>query len=175
MSDLSFRPRFKFHSELSKEELSLRLTNYAETSASNHIKLKKVRDHFTLEITDQFKHFWSPHMDVNIEHDPDENRTLVRCMIGPTPAVWTMFMFFYGFFGFLGFVGLTLGLSQWTLKKDMWGWWFLPLALLGMGLMYFISYEGKKLSRDEMISLKGYVDNALECDCFIMSEEQGHV
>jgi len=84
-------------------------------------------------------------------------------------------MFFYGFFGFLAFVGLTLGLSQWTLQKTMWGFLLLPAALLGMLLMYFISYEGKKLSRDEMIALKGYVDSALECDCFKLSRDQGHI
>jgi len=119
MPDLSFRPRFKFHSELSLEELSERLMKYAKTAPLDNIRMKKVRDHFTLEITEKYKHFWSPHMDVNMEHDQEEGKALVRCMIGPTPAVWTMFMFFYGFFGFLAFVGLTLGLSQWTLKKDM--------------------------------------------------------
>ena len=148
---------------------------YAKTAPLDNIRMKKVRDHFTLEITEKYKHFWSPHMDVNMEHDQEEGKALVRCMIGPTPAVWTMFMFFYGFFGFLAFVGLTLGLSQWTLKKDMQGWWLLPVALIGMLLMYFISYEGKKLSRDEMIALEGYVDSALDCDCFKLAEDQGHV
>ena len=49
------------------------------------------------------------------------------------------------------------------------------MALIGMLLMYFISYEGKKLSRDEMIALEGYVDSALDCDCFKLAEDQGHV
>jgi len=142
-----------------------------ETRSSNLI-LRKRKDHIVIDISNEERHFWSPHMDVSVEHDTYEDKTLVRCLIGPSPTVWTMFMFFYGFFGFLAFVGMTLGMAQWTLKKDMWGSWFVRIALLGMLVMYFISYEGKKLSHDEMRSMKNFIDRALGRDCFALSEEQ---
>lgn len=63
-------------------------------------------------------------------------------------------------------------MSQWTLEKPIWGIWVLLAGILGMALMYFISYEGKKLSRDEMIQLKQFVDEALGCDCIALADAQ---
>ncbi|MEZ4721962.1 MAG: hypothetical protein R2813_08820 [Flavobacteriales bacterium] len=139
-------------------------------SVPNEVSLRQVHGHVVLTIPESKRHFWSPHMDVALEVDPDNGQTLVRCLIGPMPTVWTMFMFFYGFFGFMGFVGLTLGLSQWTLQNSMWGFWLIPVSLIGMAIMWFISYEGKKLAHDEMWMLKHFVDEALACDCFKMAD-----
>lgn len=170
MSKLEFRPRYKFKSPLTIEEIASRVMKTVESENPDGLLLKKVHDHLVLDIPEEARHYWSPHMDINLEKEGDD--TIVRCMIGPSPTVWTMFMFFYGFFGFASFVGLTLGMSQWTLKKSMWGFWVLPVALLGMVAMYFISYEGKKLARDEMRTLKKFFDGALGCDCFQLSMEQ---
>lgn len=172
MSKLEFRPRFKFRTPLTIDSIKQKLLSESETTASQGLILRKAKDHLVLDIANEDRHFWSPHMDISLEMDEYSDLTLVRCLIGPSPTVWTMFMFFYGFFGFLAFVGLTLGMSQWTLKKDMWGFWLLPVALVGMLIMYFVSYEGKKLSRDEMRKLKLFVDRALNCDCFVLAEEQ---
>jgi len=109
-------------------------------------------------------------MEINLDQESDQ--CMVRCMIGPMPTVWTLFMFIYGFFGFAAFVGLTLGLSQWTLNKPMWAFWIVPAALLGMTLLYFISKQGKKLAEQEMWFLKHFVDEALGCDCFEESTKQ---
>jgi len=172
MSKLEFRPRFKFQTPLSIEELTRRITERIETNNPEGLLLKKVQDHLVLDMSVEQRHYWSPHMDVNLEVDPDNGLTTVRCMIGPSSTVWTMFMFFYGFFGFAAFVALTLGMSQWTLQKQMWGFWILPVALLGIAAMYFVSYEGKKLAHDEMRTLKHFMDDAMGCDCFKLSEQQ---
>jgi len=172
MARLEFRPRFRFHTPLSTDDVIRRVETYFDTSGTDDVVINNVKDHIVVEIPIAKRHFWSPHMDVNLEFDDFENQTLVRCLIGPSPTVWTMFMFFYGFFGFMAFVGLTLGMSQWTLQKPMWGFWFVPAALIGMALMYGISYEGKKLAHDEMRALKHFLDRALDCDCFAIAEEQ---
>lgn len=172
MSNQGFRPRYKFHSPLSAAELQHSIVKAAKENNPNQIIVRKVRDHLVLDIANDHRHFWSPHMDINLEFDPEVKATLVRCLIGPVPTVWTLFMFFYGFFGFMAFVGLTLGMSQWTLKKPMWGLWLLPVSAAGVGLMYYISYKGKQLSQDEMFQLKSFVDDALGCDCLSLSDEQ---
>ena len=66
-------------------------------------------------------------------------------------------------------MGLTLGLSQWTLNKPMWGFWILPAALVGVVGMWYASLNGKKLAQDEMWMLKHFVDEALGYDCFKMA------
>ena len=58
MSDLTFRPRFKFHSDMSIDEIADRLSQYAITNGSDQIKLKKTYGHFVLDIKEPFKHFW---------------------------------------------------------------------------------------------------------------------
>ena len=170
MTKLEFRPRYKFKSPLSTVDITTRVEKSIDTDNPENLLLKKVHDHLVLELPPESRHYWSPHMDVNLEEEGGE--TMVRCMIGPAPTVWTLFMFFYGFFGFASFVGLTLGMSQWTLNKEMWGFWILPAALVGMTVMYFISYEGKKLARDEMRTLKQFFDRALGCDCFQLAVQQ---
>jgi len=172
VSTLEFRPRFRFLSPLSVEAIANLLLKESSSDSSKGLVLTKAKDHLVLDVHNELRHFWSPHMDVSLEKDEDSEQTLVRCLIGPSPTVWTMFMFFYGLFGFLAFVGLTLGMSQWTLKREMWGFWFLPVAAIGMIVMYFISYEGKKLSHDEMRNMKQFIDRALDCDCFALSEDQ---
>ncbi|GAB5539918.1 MAG: hypothetical protein Salg2KO_20210 [Salibacteraceae bacterium] len=177
MSDtFEFRPRYKFHSDLTIEEVSTRILDHSPSTES-HIGVKTVQGHLVLKFTADVSHFWTPHMDVNLEIDPDheDKKVLVRCLIAPAPTVWTMFMFAYGLFGFACFVGLTLSMSQWTLEKPIWGFWILLAGLIGIGLMYFTSYEGKKLSRNEMIQLKQFVDDALGCDCIALAEKQRFV
>jgi len=167
---LTFRPRFKFRTPLSMEELVSKVTHHSTTSGE-HIRVRKVHHHLQLSFPKSVSHFWTPHMDINLEKEPEHDQILVRCLIGPSPTVWTMFVFFYGLFGLLGLVGLIWGMSQWSLEKSMWALWLMPAALLGMGIMYFISYEGQQLSKKEMHYLKKFVDDALECDCIALSEE----
>ena len=170
MSDSGFRPRYKFYSSDTPAEIKDAIIKHSKEKNPDNIIVRTTQGHLVLDIPNNERHFWSPHMDVNLEVDQEVGQTLVRCLIGPSPAVWTLFMFFYGFFGFMAFVGLTLGMSQWTLKKDMWVFWFLPIALIGMLLMYFISFEGKKLSKNEMYRLKHFVDDALGCDCIALAD-----
>lgn len=166
----TFRPRFRFLTPMPAEEVIDRVKNYGKNRVARPV-IRQVHGHIVLSIPEEDRHFWSPQMDVSAEHEPDHDQTLVRCLIGPMPTVWTMFMFVYGFFGFIGFVGLTLGMSQWTLEKNMWGFWLVPVSLLGMVAMWLVSVEGKKLARAEMHALKNFVDEALECDCFKLAEE----
>lgn len=172
MADTGFRPRYKFFVPQAPEAIQGAISIKAKDRNPDRIIVRKTRDHMVLDIPNEDRHFWSPHMDLNVERDQELNATLVRCLIGPSPTVWTMFMFFYGLFGFIGFVGLMLGMSQWTLSTEMWGFWFVPVSFLGMGLMYYVSNKGKELSRTEMIRLKSFVDDALGCDCLALANQQ---
>lgn len=164
-----FRPRFKFHTPLLPEEVVSQITS--SKPEAKHILYRKTPHHLLLYYGPEVSHFWSPQLDITMERDEELNQTLIRCLIGPASTVWTMFMFFYGFFGFVGFIGMTLGLSQWTLKKDMWALWLIPVSIIGMIGMYFVSKQGQKLAREEMVNLKNYVDLSLECDCLALAEK----
>lgn len=164
-----FRPRFKFHTSLEPNQIVERIV--ARKAEAQHIYYKKTPHHILLFYGPEVNHFWSPQLDISMERDEELNQTLIRCLIGPASTVWTMFMFIYGLFGFIGFIGLTLGMSQWTLGKSMWALWLIPVSLIGMIGMYFVSRKGQNLAKEEMVNLKNYVDQSLECDCLALAEK----
>lgn len=164
-----FRPRFKFVLDIDSQQIAERFSDYAKNTPQ--IQLARSRNHFIISHKKDLRKYWSPFLDISVEEEDENGPSLVRCLIGPAPNVWTMFMFVYGFFGFIAFVGLTLGMSQWTLKKELWGFWFLPVSFLGVLAMYFVSAQGKKLAKDEMMDLKKHVDRIFNCDCFKLHDE----
>ena len=173
MSDtLTFRPRFRFHSEQTAEEFASNIVNH-EGKSDTTVRVRKMKNGLELYFPEKERHLWTPHMEIKLEQDEEhaQKHLLARCLIAPSPTIWTFLMFAYGLAGFLGFVGLTLGMSQWTLKKPMWGFWMLLASLVMIFLVYLASYEGKRLSRSEMFELKKFVDDALGCDCIELAEK----
>lgn len=109
--------------------------------------------HLLLKIHPSKKHFWSPQLDISLE-EIENQKTIVRCLVAPEAGVWTMFMFIYTITGFAAFIGLMLGMSQWSLERDLWGF-YVALGSLVLGIVfYFIAQFGKKLADEEMRSLK---------------------
>ena len=168
---LVFRPRFKFSTDLSQEEVLKRVIEYADSDESERVHIKMVHNHLTLDIPTENKHYYSPQLDLNLEKK-EEGGTLVRCLIAPAPNIWTLFIFGYGILGFAAVIGLMLGLSQWQLDRTMWGFWIVGTSLGLGGLLHLGILEGQRLARDEMRLLKHFLDEALDCDCFQVSEDQ---
>lgn len=157
MSDLEFRPRFKIYTtqipEKSVEMISTKLKN----ENPDKFESAMVKGHIVLSVCRSKKHFWSPQMDISIAEDSDSENTLVRCLLAPAPVVWTMFMFLYALAGFGALVGSTIAMSQWSLKKDLWGLWVVGVSVaLGLSL-FFIAQFGKGLARDEMIAFRDFI------------------
>ena len=95
-NETDFRPRYKFHTDYGIEEIENRVKLHA-IAVPGEVVLKHVHGHIVFSIPESKRHFYSPQMDMAMEIDPDNNKVQVRCLIGPIPNVWTMFMFFYGF------------------------------------------------------------------------------
>lgn len=162
MSDLDFRPRFRIRTSLSVDEAEQLLLEKLRRNNPENLKSAIVKGHMVLSVDPDKQQFWSPQMDVSIaatepgdEEYPD---TLIRCLTAPAPAVWTMFMFFYGFAGFALLVGIMIASSQYTLGYDLWGIW-IAVAGLVLGLaMFAIAQTGRSLAKEEMRSMKRFVD-----------------
>ena len=61
-------------------------------------------------------------------------------------------------------------MAQQMVKETVWGYYLVaPAPLLGLGL-WLLAQGGKRRSRDEMRTLKTFVDDALGCDCFALAE-----
>ncbi|MCA1751444.1 MAG: hypothetical protein ABR572_12080 [Cryomorphaceae bacterium] len=166
MSDLDFRPRFRIRTSLSVEGAEKLILEKLRRHNPDDFRSAIVKGHVVLSISPEKKHFWSPQMDISIaateKGDEEYPGTLVRCLTAPAPAVWTMFMFFYGFAGFTVLAGLMIASSQYTLDYDLWGLWIAGGgALLGIAL-FAVAQTGKGLAKDEMRAMKRFVDGVFE-------------
>jgi hypothetical protein len=170
MPTLEFRPRFKFTTTLTPEEIINSVADQLKNNNPEGYVARMISYHITMRIAIAKRHFWSPQMDINLERT--ERDTIVRCLIGPVPTVWTLFVFIYSILGLGGFVALMIGFSQWSLNHYAWGFWFAPFSLVGCGLMFWFAQWGKSMAKAQMRGLKLFFDQSLKCDCFVLSKEQ---
>jgi hypothetical protein len=161
MSDYEIRPRYKFSNTRKVADLNKSLRQAIESEPDKWpLKFKKTHGHLIFSYKKPTKHLWSPEMDLNFEEDESEG-TIIRVVIGPAAAVWTFFMFLYSVAAVILFGGFILSYSQFSLEKDIWGFWLIPGAVVFALSVYLAGYWGKKRARRQMISLKKFFDNAL--------------
>jgi hypothetical protein len=109
-------------------------------------------------------------MDVDVE--VLEGRTVVRCLIGPSPTIWMLFVGGYMFSASLALLGLSIGVSQQIVGADPWGFLLVaPTPFIAL-VLWLMAQGGKVRSRDEMRVLKVFVDDALGCDCFALAGQE---
>jgi hypothetical protein len=81
-----------------------------------------------------------------------------------------LFMGGYLLITLVGLLGATLGMAQQMVDDTPWGYFLVaPMPVIGLGL-WLLAQGGKRRSKDEMRTLKNFVDQALGCDCFALSE-----
>lgn len=173
MSVLEFRPRFRFVTPLAKQEVIDRIEARLKLDNPNQLWLKNADYHLLLSFPQRAVHAWTPQMDIGLDTpDPPQQGTLVRCLIGPGPGIWMLFMAGYLGATLIALTGITLGVAQLALKHNAWGFWGVaPAALLAVVLLY-LAREGRSKATEEMRILKRFVDDALGCDCFKLAEAQ---
>jgi hypothetical protein len=168
MSELEFRPRFRFSTPLPASEVNDRLARHA-SGDPRALVLGGTGQHISLSFPHQQQQAWTPQMDIDIE--TLDGRTMVRCLIGPAPSIWMLFVGGYMLCVVLALLGISIGVSQQVVGAEPWGFLmvvptpFLAVALWGMAQV------GKRKARADMRYLKNFVDTALGCDCFALSEQ----
>jgi hypothetical protein len=156
-SALELRPRFRLSTTLSKDEIVLSLAEGIKNSNQDQLIGSWSHGHLVIYLPLKKRKTGSPHIDVSIEEHKNSD-TILRCLMAPSPSIWTMFMFLYFAFGTTGMFGLMLGLSQWQLDQ-------FPLALIVSPLLlvlYAIASQGQKLASGDMHLLRGFLTNHLK-------------
>lgn len=155
------RPRFRFIREDSVNQIKERLLKAIDDSP-NYIIGKITDTHVTIGIQGEERHFWSPHLDFRIEADEDDpEQTIIAGLIGPSPNVWTLFMFFYFGIALLGFVLFSYGVSNWMMGNTTDYLWALPVTFLIMASAYKAGEYGERLGADQIEELKDILKKAL--------------
>jgi hypothetical protein len=156
------RPRFKLESPASKEKL---MTLISEHSKQDTTIIHNTHDRFIkLSVPAKDQHYWSPVVSLSFEQE--DNRTLVRGVIGPKENIWTMFMFFYIGISVLGFFATMFSLVKLQTSGSTAYLFLIPIFLIILSTIFLTSRYGKVQAHSQTIhllrSLRASVDD-IEC------------
>ena len=159
MNKIRIRPRYTFTVPIKKEEVLAKLRESLKNMPSG-IDGKFVKPLVVLSIDEENRHFWSPELSLDIERK--EESTEIRCTLGPRSALWTMFAAFYGFAVLVGIAGLVLGLCQWWLELNPYGFWLVAVSIILLATAYGIALTGQNLAYEQMLALRNFIKNTLK-------------
>ena len=155
------RPRFAFSVLYTPDQVLARITRRLKDSHApvvGHV----IDNHVVLDVPQRDRHYWSPQLNFRVEPDEEmPHHSMVRGLIGPRPAVWTLFMFIYFSVGATGFFVSAFGVSRWMLGEFSYLVLALPLAILIMLTAYRAGKLGERLGADQVDVLKEFVRDAL--------------
>lgn len=150
------RPRFKVETPYSIDELLEKIKS--GLSAKNATcEGNVIHGHATVFLPKDKQHYWSPQLTLNLEET--ESGSILRGMYAPRPEVWTMFVLFYSIIGFAALVISVVGYSQWSLGNSATILWFVPVLGAIFLTLYLVSYSGKKMGYNQMVTLHNFVES----------------
>lgn len=170
LNDIRTRPRFRFYTTISPEEFSTRLKE--RVAAYEEVSGRVGREVATIHVKTEHRLFWKPQLSLRFEVCEEHHRTEVRGVFGPSPEVWTFYVFMYAAFGLAALVNITFYyVGQMTSSGEY--RWALPVAgflVVMFVLTYLTSVVGKFFSKEEMGQLRQFAENTLLHDEIIMEE-----
>ena len=153
------RPRFSLDLNAAKNQV---LEAFEESKKNQDaIKINILDSHVFLKIPVAEQHFWSPQLHLEILETTQTSCT-VKSLFGPSPTVWTLFMFFHFVTGsfFLGFGVWTY--SSWSLGTPF----ITPLILMFLMVVVWVSLYvsgrlGKQKGHVQMHELHDFMNTVL--------------
>ena len=160
-NEVVLRPRFKFNVDYDNESL-LSLFESKAKKQSNYI-VTRIDDHVFIKIPKEKQHFLSPQLHLEINEDYDQkDKSMIYGLFGPSPTVWTMFMFFHFIAAGL-FIGFAIwAYVNWSLNSSYAIQLFLTLLMVVIWFgLYFGGRLGKKSGMGQMHELHHFMRDIL--------------
>ena len=152
------RPRFSLKIPLAPSEVHERLESQL-ARAECPCRSSVVGKHVEVTLRDDLRHFWSPHLSLELNQDPAGS--VLTGLFGPSPNVWTLFLAAYGFLGLTVFFAGILGLVQLSLGEPAWGLALAGGSLLACALPYAAAQVGRSLAAEQMEELRRFLRESL--------------
>ena len=143
------RPRFEVSSHYTVEEIQ-NIMKKALKSGEAPCDGKVRFGYVSLYPHEADHHYWSPHLSVTIEEIPDEDGSLLRGLYGPSPAVWTKFVFVYAIIALAAVIATVIGFANMALGESSIILWAVPGLILLFASMYLVSSIGQKKGHDQI-------------------------
>lgn len=160
INKIRVKPRFKIISEFDKDFFEQKLKNYLLANSS--VYQGNINNEVaTLSVKTPHNDFWKPYLSIRME--TADNKTEIRGIFGPSPAVWTFFMFLYFGLSVSFMVFITLYFVTKQIKSNDF-----PLAIyaaIASVILLLITYIATKIgqlkAKNEMIQLKKIIDEVM--------------
>lgn len=159
MTSFRIRPRFKVFSNKTPIEIERALQQRLTTHRADCTG-KIITNHITLCIPIENQHYWSPQLSLSLEEK--ENGTIIHGLYGPSPNVWTLFMFGYATSGILVLFVVITGTSKLSLGMSAYELWAVPVFVGIMIFLYISSQIGQKLGAEQTFTIHHFLEEAIE-------------
>ncbi|MCB0718404.1 MAG: hypothetical protein KDD65_08150 [Bacteroidetes bacterium] len=159
MADLRLRPRFRVDMLSHRSCIIERLRRDADVAEPVRISL--FESSAVVRVPAQSEHVWSPQLEVSFEPG-DAGGCVLHGLFGPKPSIWTLFIAGYLFFLCAGFVSFVIGMSAYWIGMDSRILLLVPLAFVGMLVVFLVGRFGRRMGRDQMVLLHDYVVSVIE-------------
>ena len=156
------RPRFKIFTDISRENYTEQLKQFLEEKSENYSGNIN-NEAAIINVKTDNNPYWKPCLALRTEIDPDENKTVIRGIFGPTAAVWTFFMFLYFIFAILWMVFITIWFVERQIKSNDFPW-ALPVSFIMLSLLlgtYLATRFGQKKAKTEMLKLRKFAEESI--------------
>ena len=162
LDSIRSRPRFKIFTEISKDNYTKYLRDFLvekSTEYTGNINSEAAIIH----VRNEADPYWKPCLALRTEFDPEENKTVIRGVFGPTSAVWTFFMFLYFIFGIVWMLVITVWFVEKQIKSNDFPWavsvFFVMSALLIA--TYVAAQLGRLKAKKEMQQLREFAEESI--------------
>ncbi|MDT0293336.1 GTP-binding protein [Mesonia ostreae] len=149
------RPRFRLELNEDPEKLLVAFKSAGKNNES--FVTSRADDHVFIRFPKEKQHFWSPQLHLEI-YKIEDQPTVLKGLYGPSPTVWTMFMFLHFVVGTL-FIGAGIWVyTNIRLERPS------TMPIIAMGalfvlwfVLYFSGRLGRKVGKNEMLSLQKFM------------------
>ena len=153
------RPRFTVDLSIPADQVVLRVR--APLAIDAKVIGTLSRRTLLLTVREEDAHFWSPHLDVQLD-DGADGGTRLSAVFAPQPQIWGAFVAVQLLFGLLSAAATIYLVSVLMLGKDpVVSLVALAAFLVGGGLAYGAAYIGQGLGSEQMYELRAFLDRAL--------------
>lgn len=153
------RPRFKIFTEISRDEYAIYLKRFLK-ERSLEFEGNVNREVAIITVRSEQNNYWNPCLSLRTETDPEENKTVIRGIFGPTSSVWTFFMFLNFIFGIMWMVAITIWYVEKQIKSNDFPWalTFSIIMLVCLALTFAAARIGKWKGKKQMQQLRAFAE-----------------
>ena len=159
LEEVVLRPRFQINILQSSKSVLDRLE--ATKGTQTDFVVSRIENHVFIRIPKNKQHFWSPQLHVEVDEIDEENCEL-RGLFGPSPTVWTFFMFLHFLVACL-FIGFGIWAYTNATLKTSYGIQvgLMVFMMLVWFALYFAGRMGKAKGKYEIVELNDFLNETV--------------